>query len=120
MPIFKKLYILTSWLLLLTQLLFISIIGYNKYRLGRVLYYGNGEEENIGFEKYFIALQVLLYTTFIFIIIWGILTPFVVIANRRLAKEKINIFIGVAGFVLAITLLLIDPFGIFKWVTSQL
>lgn len=118
MPFFKKLYTLTSWLLLLTQLLFISIIGYNKFSLGRVLYYGNSETENIGFEKYFIALQILLYATFIFIIIWGILTPFAVISNRRLVKEKINIFIGVIGFVLAFILLLIDPFGIFKWFTS--
>lgn len=119
MPIFKKLYILTSWLLLLTQLLFIGILGYNEFSLGRVLYYGDSELENIGFEKYFIALQVLLYTTFIFIIIWGILTPFAVITNRSLVKEKINIFIGVAGFVMAIILLLIDPFGIFKWFTAR-
>ena len=118
MPFFKKLYTLISWLLFLTQLLFIGILGYNKFRLGRILYYGDSGEVNVGYEKYFITLQFLLYTTFIVIIIWGILTPLAVITNRRLVKEKINIFIGLAGFVLAIMLLLIDPFGIFQWFTS--
>lgn len=109
---------LVSSLLLLAQLLFLGMLIYNKVILGRVLYYGNTEEPNNGFEKYFETLRFLLYSTFILVVIWGILTPVAVISNRRLEKDKINILIGVLGFVIAIILLLTDPFGIFKWFTS--
>jgi hypothetical protein len=115
---FKSFYILTSCLLLLVQLLFLCLLIYNKVHLGRVLYYGNSDEPNTGFEKYFTILQVLLYSSFALIILWGILTPVAVISNRRLYKDKINISIGIIGFFLAIGLLLVDPFGIFKWFTS--
>ncbi len=94
MRYFKIFYTVTSFVLLLTQLLFLSILLYNKVKLGRVLYYGNSNEENIGFEKYFITLQVLLYCTFILVIILGTLTAFAVISNRRLVKDKINILLG--------------------------
>lgn len=109
---------LVSSLLLLAQLLFLGMLIYNKVILGRVLYYGNTEEPNNGFEKYFETLRFLLYSSFILVVIWGILTPVAVISNRRLEKDKINILIGVLGFVIAIILLLTDPFGIFKWFTS--
>ena len=109
---------LVSSLLLLAQLLFLGMLIYNKVILGRVLYYGNTEEPNNGFEKYFETLRFLLYSSFILVVIWGILTPVAVISNRRLEKDKINILIGLLGFVIAIILLLTDPFGIFKWFTS--
>lgn len=115
---FKSFYILICCLLVLAQVLFLTILMYNKFMYGRVLYYGNRDETNPGFEKYFIALQILLYSTLILILIWGILTPLTVLTNRRLYKHKINISIGVIGFVLAITLLILDPFGILKWFTG--
>ena len=114
----KGIYITISCLLLLSQLGFLLVLIYNKMQLGRVLYYGNIEEQNPGFEKYFTILEILLYSTFILVILWSVLTPFAVISNRRLYKEKINIFIGLLGFAMAIILLLTDPFGIFKWFTS--
>ena len=114
---FKLFYILISCLLVLTQVVFLAILLYNKFLYGRVLYYGNSDETNPGFEKYFITLKVLLYSTLILTLIWGVLTPFTVLTNRRLDKHKINISIGVIGFVLAIMLLVLDPFGILKWFT---
>ena len=116
---FKILYTIICCLLLLTQLLLLSILLYNKVKLGRVLYYGNSDEMNIGFEKYFITLEVLLYCTLILVIIWSMLTPFAVLSNRRLVKDKINIYFGLIGFVMAIILLLVDPFGIFNWFTAR-
>ncbi|MEO7983171.1 MAG: hypothetical protein ABI688_03710 [Bacteroidota bacterium] len=116
---FRKLYLFTCVLLLFSQLLTLFILAYCKKVLGKVLYYGDPEEQNPGHEKYFTALEILLYSTFILVILWCILTPFAVIANRRSYEEaKINIYIGATGFVLAIILLLTDPFGIFKLFTS--
>ncbi len=116
---FKKIYIIISYSLLLIQLIFLAIIAYTKIRLGSLLYYGNPEELSPIFHNYFLVLQFQLYSTFGLIIIWGILTPFAFIYNRRsLKKDKINMFPGVIGFVVAMILLVADPFGVFKWFTA--
>lgn len=115
---FKGVYKITSYLLLVVQLLFLFILLYNKVKLGRILYYGDINEENFGFEKYFKILRFLLYSSFGLIFLWCFLTPFAVISNRNLRKEKIAFFPGIPGFVLAMILLFIDPFGIFKWFTN--
>ena len=115
---FKSFYRVISGLLLLSQLLILSILIYNQYKYGMVIYFGNKNEPNAGFEKYFITLQLLLYSTFVLMTIWAIITPIAVISNRRLERDKIKITIGVIGFLTAMVLLIVDPFGIFKWVTS--
>jgi len=118
MLFFKALYNLISFLLLTTQACFFSIMIYNKMTIGRILYFGNSDEPNIGYEHYFNILVILLYASFSFMIIWALLTPLAVFSNKRSPnKNKINIHTGILSFLLAIVLLFIDPFGIFKWFT---
>jgi hypothetical protein len=119
MRAFKTLYNAISILLMTVQIGFLAILIYNKITIGRVLYYGNKDESNIGFEKYFKILQAFLYSSLILIIAWSLLTPLALFSNKKgLEKDKVDIYVGSAGFITAIILLIIDPFGIFKWFTD--
>jgi hypothetical protein len=51
-------------------------------------------------------------------IAWALLTPFAVISNRRsLEEDRFHMSKGIAGFIAAIILLILDPFGMLKWFT---
>jgi uncharacterized membrane protein HdeD (DUF308 family) len=115
---FKNLYLSISWLLFISQVLVLFAWAYIKVHIGRDLYYGNPMDPNPGYENYFRILEALLYSTFVLVIAWSILTPFAVISNKGLENSRINILLGTVGFILAIGLLIIDPFGMFKWFTS--
>jgi hypothetical protein len=116
---FKDLYYLVSYSLLAAQIGFVSIWLYNKMAYDRDIYYGNMVKPSDISENYFNLLKILLYATFALMIIWAILTPLAVISNRRsFGKDRIDIVIGVWGFISAAILLIIDPFGIFKWFTG--
>jgi hypothetical protein len=119
MRIFRDLYYLISYSLIAAQIGFISILLYNKMIRDRVLYYGNTNNPSEISENYFDVLKFLLYTTFAMMIAWAILTPFAIISNRRSTqKDHIHIVPGLLGFMVAFFLLVIDPFGMFKWFTS--
>jgi hypothetical protein len=79
--------------------------------------YGRDGPLDLISENYYWVLKTLLYATFALLIAWAILTPLAVLANKRTAgnEGKIDMTKGIAGFVLAIVLLITDPFGIFKW-----
>lgn len=119
MRTFKDLYYVISYSLLAVQAGFVFILLYNKIVRDQVLYYGNtGKPYEIS-ENYFIVLKSLLFTTFALMIIWALLTPLAVISNRRnTEKDHIPVAIGLLGFISALILLIIDPFGIFKWFTG--
>ena len=116
---FKDVYYVISYLLLITQIGFLSILLYNKIVRDRVLYYGNTNNPAEVSENYFYVLKYLLYATFALMIAWAILTPFAIILNRRSTqKDHIRIVTGLLGFMVAFILLIIDPFGMFKWFTG--
>jgi hypothetical protein len=116
---FKFLYNSVNILLLAAQFGFLGILVYNKMAIGRVLYYGNIDEPNTGFEKYFFLLKTLLYGSLILMIAWAFLTPLAIYLNKQSReKDKMDIYLGSVGFVTAIVLLITDPFGIFKWFTG--
>jgi hypothetical protein len=102
------------------QIGFVSIWLYNKMIYHRALYYGNPDKpiSEIS-QNYFYILKFQLYATFALIILWALLTPLAVISNKRSTeKDHIPVVIGALGFVSAIILLIVDPFGMFKWFTN--
>jgi hypothetical protein len=119
MRTYKDLYYVISYSLLAAQAGLVFILIYNKIVRDQVLYYGNtGKPYEIS-ENYFYVLKFLLYTTFVLMIIWALLTPLAVISNKRSTeKDQIPVAIGLLGFISALILLIIDPFGIFKWFTG--
>ena len=120
MRAFKNLYYLVSFSLLIAQAGFVSFLLYNKMVLGTVLYYGDADKSNMYSGHFFNGLVILLYSTFALMIGWAILTPLAIIANRRRTNNRdyIDISFGFIGFAGAIILLIVDPFGIFKWFTG--
>ncbi|MDP4261137.1 MAG: hypothetical protein Q8941_01285 [Bacteroidota bacterium] len=117
---FKDLYYIISYSLLSVQVGFISILLYNKIVRQRVLYYGNKDEPAILTGNYFNILKFLLYSSFVLMITWALLTPLAVISNRRsMQEDRIDVIPGILGFISAVILLVIDPFGIFKWFSNQ-
>lgn len=117
---FPKLYSITGLLLLLTQLAILGMLAYTQVLFGKVPYFGNADDQPPGYEKYFSLLRVLLFATFFLILIWALCTPFAVLWNRRsrVEEEKTELVKGGIGFILAVFLLLVDPFGIFKYITT--
>ena len=99
---------------------FFSIWLYNKIIYKRVLYYGNTDKPaSVISQNYFDVLKFQLYATFILLIAWALLTPFAVISNKRSTEEnRIHMSKGIIGFIAAIILLIIDPFGMLKWFTK--
>lgn len=116
---FRRSYSLICWLLLLTQLALLGLLAYTRVIFGKVLYYGDPDNPNPGFENYFRLLQALFYGTLVLIFLWAIVTPYAVLWNRksRLELERVDLLKGGIGFILAIALLLADPFGIFRLFT---
>lgn len=119
---FPHLYRLTSLILLLIQLAFLGMLAYTKVMFGMVPYFGIAGDEPPGFEKYFTLLYVLLIATFLFIFLWAIMTPAAVLWNRRsrVEEERIDLVKGGVGFVLAVLLILLDPFGVFRHLTTSI
>jgi uncharacterized membrane protein HdeD (DUF308 family) len=119
MRAFKELYYVISYSLVIAQIGFISILLYNRMIRDRVLYYGNTDNPSEISENYFEFLRFLMYATFAMMIVWAVLTPFVIISNRRSTqKDHIHIVPGLLGFIVAFILLVTDPFGMFKWFTN--
>jgi len=119
MRAFKDLYSVVSYSLLIAQIGFGSIWLYNKIVYKRTLYYGNTDKPpSVISQNYFDVLKFQLYATFILMIAWALLTPFAVISNRRsLEEDRFHMSKGIAGFIAAIILLILDPFGMLKWFT---
>ena len=103
----------------MAQIGFISILLYNKIIYHRTLYYGGDEDPRDISTNYFYILKTLLYSTLVLIIAWAVLTPLAVLSNKRatMEKERIGMSKGITGFIIAIILLITDPFGMFKWFT---
>ncbi len=120
MRTFKDLYAVISYSLLIAQLGFVSILLYNKWIYNRNLYYGDPDKkiEDIS-ANYFYVLKTLLYSTFILAIAWAFLTPLAILSNKRTVAEegRIGLIQGTLGFVMAVILLVTDPFGMLKWFT---
>jgi len=117
MRTFKDLYIVISYALLIVQLGFISVLLYNKWIYHRELYYGGDKKiEDISLN-YFFILRALLYSTFILVVAWALLTPLAILSNKRtiVEEERVGMSKGVLGFIIAIVLLITDPFGMLKW-----
>jgi hypothetical protein len=121
MRLFKDLYLVISYSLIIVQIGFISILLYNKLIYHRTLYYGGDKKIEEISLNYFYILRALLYSTFVLIVLWAVLTPMAVLGNKRsvVGEDHISMRMGVIGFLSAIALLIIDPFGMFKWFTSQ-
>ena len=112
---FKHLYGVVSYTLLIVQLGILSILFYNKI-LNRPLYYGTTTSPADISEHYFVVLKTFLYSTFALMVAWALLTPVAVISNKRSTHANhIGIGVGLIGFIMAGVLLMIDPFGMFKW-----
>jgi hypothetical protein len=120
MRTFKDLYYVISYSLLILQIGFLCIWLYNKIVYKRDLYYGNTDNPPYEISQgYFDVLKFQLYGTFILMITWALLTPFAVISNKGSREEaRIHMSKGITGFIIAIILLIIDPFGMLKWFTS--
>ena len=114
---FKHLYAVVSYSLLTAQIGFLSIFLYNKLMYDREPDYGGDRPIDLISENYFFVLKILLYATFVLLITWALLTPLAVLANKRAVADdgRIHMTKGIAGFVLAVVLLITDPFGILKW-----
>jgi hypothetical protein len=120
MRTFKDLYLVISYSLIIVQIGFISILLYNKFIYNRTLYYG-GDKEPVEISlNYFYVLRTLLYSTFVLIVLWAVLTPMAVLGNKRsvIEEDHISMRMGIIGFISAIILLIVDPFGMFKWFTK--
>lgn len=120
MRTFKDLYIVVCYSLLIVQLGFISILLYNKWIYHRELYYGGDKKIEEISANYFYVLKTLLYSTFVLVIAWALLTPLAVLSNKRtvVEQERLGLSKGVIGFIMAAILLITDPFGILKWFTK--
>ncbi|HLG38799.1 MAG TPA: hypothetical protein VI461_03985 [Chitinophagaceae bacterium] len=120
MRTFKDLYIAISYSLLIVQIGFISILLYNKFIYHRKLYYGGDQKIEEISLNYFYILKTLLYSTFVLIILWALLTPLAILSNKRtvVEEERVGMSKGVAGFIAAIVLLIVDPFGMVRWFTK--
>jgi hypothetical protein len=120
MRTFKDLYIVICYSLLIVQLGFISILLYNKWIYHRKLYYGGDEKIEDVSLNYFYILRTLLYSTFILAAAWALLTPLAVLANKRstVEEDRVAMSRGIVGFIVAVVLLINDPFGMLKWFTK--
>jgi hypothetical protein len=120
MRTFKDLYYVISYSLLIAQIGFASIWLYNKIVYQRVLYYGDPDKPvSLISLNYFYILKFQLYATFILMLLWALLTPLAVISNKgSMEKDNVPLVVGAIGFICAIGILIIDPFGIFKWFTG--
>ena len=120
MRTFKDLYAVISYSLLIAQIGFISILLYNRLIYHRTLYYGGDEDPREISANYFYILKTLLYSTLVLIITWAVFTPLAVLSNKRatVKEERIGMSKGITGFIIAIILLITDPFGLFKWLTT--
>src|SRR5215471_16420787 len=100
MRIFKDLYAIISYSLLIVQIGFISIFLYNKIIYHRTLYYGGDKKIEEISANYFYVLKTLLYSTFVLVIAWAILTPLAILSNKRtvVEEERVGMSKGVAGF----------------------
>ena len=118
MKLLKDIYFITSYSLFFAQAGFIAIMLYTLFKHGHIFYYGDVEYPYLVSDTYFKILKSLLYTTFALIVAWAILTPFIVIINKRNdTKEYRDVIVGALGFFVAVILLFIDPFGMMKWIT---
>ena len=119
MRTFRDLYNVISYSLIIVQIGFISILLYNKLIYNRTLYYGGDKKIEEISLNYFYILRTLLYSTFVLIILWAVLTPLAVLGNKRsvIEEDHISMKMGIIGFISAIILLIVDPFGMFKWFT---
>ena len=117
MRTFKDLYIVVCYSLLTVQLGFISIWLYNKYIYHRVMYYGGEKKIEEVSLNYFYILRALLYSTFVLVVLWALLTPLAILSNKRtvVKEERVGMSKGLIGFVIAVIFLIKDPFGILKW-----
>jgi hypothetical protein len=119
MRTFKDLYYVISYALLTVQIGFASIWLYNKMIYHRTLYYGDPDKPlSVISLNYFYILKFQLYATFALMIVWALLTPLAVISNKgSIEKDYVPVVVGAIGFVSAVSIVIIDPFGIFKWFT---
>ena len=120
MRVFKDLYIIICYALLAAQLGFICILVYNKLVYHRQLYYGDDKDPAEVSANYFYVLKTLLYSTFALVIAWAIFTPLAVLANKRttLESDRIGLSKGIVGFIIAVILLITDPFGMLAWFSN--
>lgn len=122
MRFFRDLYLVISYGLFMLQIGFVSILLYNKYVYDRKLYYGGEKKIEEVSLNYFYVLRFMLYSSFALMVLWAVFTPLAVLGNKRGVQpgEHISMRMGVIGFITAIVLLILDPFGIFKWFTRQM
>jgi hypothetical protein len=118
MRFFKVFYTVVSYLFLIVQAGFICIWLYNKIRYDRTLFFGGDAQPEEVSANHFTVLKALLYATLLLLLVWSILTPMAIRANKRnTGDQRIHLGTGIAAFLIAITLLIIDPFGMATWLT---
>ena len=112
MKIIRWLHSITSYLTLFPVLVFLVSAIASKLLIGRVLYFGSFDERNIRYNDYYPYLSFFLELTLYLLPLWLILS---IINIKNYRKDKISYLLGAVGFILSIMLIIIDPFGLVKY-----
>jgi hypothetical protein len=112
--IFKSLYSLQCYVLLIIPLLLLTTMLYFKVSIGRILYFGFQDFRNIGYQNFFHVLSLLYSISILLVITYPFFAMFM-INTKKIAFNTLINKIGILGFISCAVFHVADPFGIWMY-----